>query len=255
MCEMKGIIAAFAMYSKIPMPKIEWNAKNMRYAMAFFPLVGMVLGGVFLAWSRLAERLELTGVTFAAGSVLIPLLLTGGLHMDGFIDTVDAWHCYGGPEKRREVLKDPHVGAFGVIWCGAYLLALLGGWAQLYERPRFIWLVAAGFVFSRTLTAILTLTQPPASASGILHSFASSTEKKPVIAILITFIALLSALGIWLELLVCGGLLAVILLISVLCIRAAKREFGGISGDLAGFFLQIIELVFLLAAVIGGLIL
>ena len=252
---MKGIIAAFAMYSKIPMPKTEWNKKNMRYAMMFFPLVGVVIGGMLWLWHWLVAQFNMAGFLFAAGATVLPLLLTGGLHMDGFIDTVDAWHCYGSPAKRRAVLKDPHVGALGVIWCSIYLLVVLGLWAQLYEQPRLIWLAAAGCFFSRALTALVSITEKTANQGGILHSFASNAEKKPVIVVLSAFLLIVSAVGIRFEPVVCMLLLLSILLVSKLCVRAARREFAGVSGDLAGFFLQIIELVILVAAAIGGVFL
>ena len=252
---MKSIIAAFAMYSKIPMPRLEWSKKNLRYIMAFFPLVGAVLGSALWGWHLLAERLGFIALLFAAGATALPIVFTGGLHMDGFIDTVDAWHCHGEPEKRRVVLKDPHVGAFGVIWCGAYLVVVYGLWAQIYEQPGFMWLAAAGFVFSRALTALLTLTEKAASDSGILCGFAVSADKKTVIVVLLTLLLMLAATGIYLAPAVCATLAIVIFAVLLLCIRAARKEFGGVSGDLAGFFLQVIEILILAAAAVGGALL
>ncbi|MDE6738305.1 MAG: adenosylcobinamide-GDP ribazoletransferase, partial [Lachnospiraceae bacterium] len=53
---MKSIINSFiiavAMYSKIPMPKVEWNQKNMKYVLCFFPVIGLVIGALLYGWSR-----------------------------------------------------------------------------------------------------------------------------------------------------------------------------------------------------------
>lgn len=68
---------------------------------------------------------------FASIAVCIPLLVTGGIHMDGYMDTVDALSSHQSVEKKLEILKDPNAGAFAVIYCGIYLLLSLGLFYQL----------------------------------------------------------------------------------------------------------------------------
>ena len=65
----------------------------------------------------------------AAVAVLIPVLVTGGIHLDGFLDTSDAlsWQV---TERRFEILKDPHTGAFVIIACCSYFLAAFGIWTE-----------------------------------------------------------------------------------------------------------------------------
>ena len=113
----KALVIAFSTYSKLPMPQVEWSEKNMRYAVCFFPLVGAVAGGVLLAWCWLCRALALTVPLRAAGGVVIPLLVSGGIHMDGWCDTADALASHQERARKLEILKDSHTGAFAVIAC------------------------------------------------------------------------------------------------------------------------------------------
>ena len=123
----KSCIIAFAMYSKIPMPHVEWEEKSMRYAMAFFPLVGAVIGGCMTAWWHVAAvrnyNVLFTGAVFA----VLPLLISGGIHMDGFLDTMDALGSCRPREEKLDILKDPHAGAFAIISAAAYMALYTGG--------------------------------------------------------------------------------------------------------------------------------
>mgnify|MGYP000057866405 FL=1 len=119
MIVLQTIAVAFAMFSAIPVPQFEWNEKNMRYAMCAFPLIGVVIGA---AWC-VCGALPLPGLAKAAGFALIPVWITGGIHLDGYADTCDALSSYGDREKKLEILKDPHCGAFAVIRLCSYFLA------------------------------------------------------------------------------------------------------------------------------------
>ena len=111
MIVLQTIAVAFAMFSAIPVPQFAWNEKNMRYAMCAFPLIGVVIGA---AWC-VCGALPLPGLAKAAGFALVPVWITGGIHLDGYADTCDALSSYGDREKKLEILKDPRCGR--VRWC------------------------------------------------------------------------------------------------------------------------------------------
>ena len=108
MIGLQTIAVAFAMFSALPVPQFAWNQKNMRYAMCAFPLIGVVIGGLWC----LCGALPLPMPAKAAGFCLIPVWVTGGIHLDGYADTCDALSSYGDTAKKLEILKDPHCGAF-----------------------------------------------------------------------------------------------------------------------------------------------
>ena len=87
---LNNLLVAFAMYSRLPVPKADWEEDNMKYCICFFPLIGLISGLLVNVTWRL---LLLAGAGNAVqGSVLavIPILVTGGIHMDGLMDTADA---------------------------------------------------------------------------------------------------------------------------------------------------------------------
>ena len=114
----RSFITAFQMYSRIPMPRIEWRPENRRYALCFFPFVGMVMGCLFMLWDRICTRLGTGSLLFGAGAVFLTVLVTGGIHLDGFCDTCDARASWGDKARKLEILSDSHIGAFAAIKLG-----------------------------------------------------------------------------------------------------------------------------------------
>ena len=90
---------AFSMYSKIPMPASDWKKENMRYIMCFFPLIGVIIGGMVWLWGFYGRYITNSEGFYAMIFVMIPVFLTGGIHLDGLLDTSDAIHSYQPREK------------------------------------------------------------------------------------------------------------------------------------------------------------
>lgn len=243
---------AFSMYSRIPMPRADWSKEKMKYVMAFLPLVGAAVGAAELLWFRLARWAGMGEILTVVGLTLIPLLLTGGIHMDGFLDTIDARRSYQPRERKLEILKDPHTGAFAIIYGGVYLMAMFGLYSELTAAEW--WVIAIGFVLSRSLGGISVVAFRGAKNTGMAAEFRLSAEKKIVLAVLTVFAAA-----------ACAAMILVRPLAGVLAVAAAAamflyyrwftyREFGGITGDLAGYFIQMSELMIAAAAMIAALI-
>ncbi|MBQ4275848.1 MAG: adenosylcobinamide-GDP ribazoletransferase, partial [Lachnospiraceae bacterium] len=111
----RSFLIALSMYSKIPVPRCEWKEEDMKYVFIFFPLIGIVIGGLIYGWNYLCRYFELPDILRVCITAAIPIIITGGIHADGFMDTMDALHSYRDKEKKLEILKDPHIGAFSVI--------------------------------------------------------------------------------------------------------------------------------------------
>ena len=194
MTALQTIAVAFAMFSALPMPQFDWNEKNMRYALCAFPLVGVVCGALWFC--------------------LVPVWVTGGIHLDGYADTCDALSSYGDTAKKLEILKDPHCGAFAVIRLCSYFAAYfaLCGCVAFTPRVGVLWTLA--LVGERALSGL---------------------------AVLCAMLAVgLTALGGWALVLAAGCVFARYYVV-------AKNQFGGVTGDLAGWFLQKCE-IWMLAA-------
>ena len=173
--------------------------------------------------------------------MLIPVLVTGGIHLDGLLDTADALSSWQPMERRLEILKDSHAGAFAIIVCCGYFLALFGIWTEAV--PEDISVLALGFFLSRALSGFGICTFHCAKNSGLAATFAQAADQKRCRIILVVEAAICMAAMIWLDPARGATASASAVIVCLCCRRMAMKKFGGITGDIQGFFLQICELV------------
>ena len=178
---LRSLAMAFLMFSVIPMPRIEWKQENMKYMLACLPLVGAAAGLLQWGWFMLCEALSFGNVLFAAGLTLLPVLITGGIHMDGFCDTVDALASHGPSARKREILKDPHAGAFAVIYAGLWLLSFFALCTELPRSREAVFALGLHQVFARALGALGSVCLPSASGEGLQHTFRGAASGRAVV--------------------------------------------------------------------------
>jgi len=247
------LFVALSTYSALPVPQFDWNERNMRYAICCFPAVGILCGGALFLWNLLCCTLEVSAVLFAAVAACLPLLITGGIHMDGYMDTVDALASHQSRERKLEILKDSHCGAFAVVYCAVYLLLHFGLFHAVYEA-RTVPAYVLAYVVSRALSALCAVTMPNARKSGMLCAFTKDAQKGWAVTAMVLLLLTVGA-GMLVFAPICGGISLVCALCSLLLYRRmAMKEFLGVTGDTSGFFLQICELVMLAGIWIGGLL-
>ena len=251
----KAFCIAFSTYSKIPMPQFEWKEKDMRYHLIFFPLIGAVIGAGLYGWGILCRWLELPEFAFTLVAAVIPIFVTGGFHVDGFMDTMDAWKSYKSKEEKLKIMKDPHIGAFSVIMLALYGMVYLAS-VSLLNRDGYL-LFAVSFAVARILSALTVMTFPHAKEEGMLYTMSgkmnvypsSSHEESKTSGRRLVIVVLI------LELMVCAGwmiwknailgvemLLADALLVLYYDLRT-RKELGGITGDTAGYFVVCSEVL------------
>ncbi|MBQ0000505.1 MAG: adenosylcobinamide-GDP ribazoletransferase [Clostridiales bacterium] len=232
---------AFSMFSKIHMPMADWNKENMKYMLCFFPFVGTVIGLLTLGAEYLAIKLGY-GTSFTAMVlVLLPVLVTGGIHVDGLLDTSDAMSSWQERERRLEILKDSHTGAFAIINACIYFLAWFGAASEIAFNTKAIAILAMGYMVSRSLSGIGVVCFPKATEKGTVHEFSSKAENKTVRNVLIVYLILLCAAMILIQPLYGAAAFAGALLVFFWYYRMAMKYFGGTTGDLSGCFLCVCE--------------
>lgn len=239
---MKSLIIAFAMYSKVPMPRVDWEKKALSWALCWFPLVGAVIGAVLYGWMSLARYLGFGPLFFAAVALLIPIALSGGIHLDGFCDTCDALSSHQTRERKLEILKDSHTGAFAIICCGLYLLVFFACWSEVAAAGRAALVLALGPVLSRSLSGLFAVTLPNARGTGLLATFTDTMDTAKARGVMVIWVVACVAAMLWLDLWTGGAALLGAGLACLYYRVMSARQFGGVTGDLAGFFLQICEL-------------
>ena len=176
MTVLQTIAVAFAMFSAVPVPQFDWNEKNMRYSLCAFPLVGVLCG---VLWCVCAS-LPLPAMVRAAGFCLIPVWVTGGIHLDGYADTCDALCSYGDTQKKLDILKDPHCGAFAVIRLCSYFVAYFALCCCVQFTPQVgaVWLLA--LVLERACSGYAVAAFPLAKNTGLAHTFATAADRTTV---------------------------------------------------------------------------
>lgn len=251
----RSFIIAMSMYSRIPMPQFAWKDKDLRYAICFFPAVGLVIAAAEYLWLYLAWKFSLGDIAEVLVFAAIPLLVTGGIHADGFIDTSDAWQSYEGRERKLEILKDPHIGAFGVIRFAVFGLLYLAAASVAIREMNHTQavLLCLSFAESRMFSGFAAVTLPNARGEGMLYSFAGKETDPKLIAIMCCEMLAL-ALGMMVLDPLHGGFLWVsALLVFGYYKWKAEKELGGITGDLEGWFLCLLELTFAVVTVLCAL--
>lgn len=237
---LKSLIISFSMYSRIPMPQFEWKEEDMKYVLCFFPWIGLIIGVFIYFWNKLCIRYGIGLLCDTVIGMAIPLLVTGGIHVDGFMDTMDAFHSYQSKDRKLEIMKDPHLGAFSVIMLALYGLIYLGAFSELRDKQLLL-IFCAGFYLSRCLCGISAVTFPLAKKEGLLFLFAGHAHKKIVkrtLYLQTVFCIVFMLFQSWKA----GG----VIVAAALCSYAyygyrCKKEFGGITGDTAGYFVLICE--------------
>lgn len=232
---------AFSMYSRLPAAQCDWSEQNMQYVMCFFPWVGAVIGVLCLGWALLAVRLSVHAPLRNVVLMLIPVAVSGGIHLDGLLDTADAMSSWRPREKRLEILKDSHAGAFAVIACTAYFFLLYAVIDMV--QGEMVYVYAFTFVVSRSLSGFSVVTFPKAAANGTVAGFSRNAQTRIIQGTAGIYLVLCAAAMAVLQPRYALAAFAGAFLTFFWYYRMAMKQFGGINGDLAGCFLSVCELV------------
>ena len=239
---MKNILSGFAlavsMLTTIPFFKVHEFYKGINgYSVMFYPLVGFLLGTILYG---VGTFLSPYIPSFHIGIILFALwaVLTGGLHLDGYCDTVDG--LFVDKSRSLEVMKDPHNGGMGMIFGGVFFIlkaSSLAAFDLFYLLPMVLML-------PRLAVVLMIYAYPYVSKSG-MSTLAKEELKgwQVLVALLYTLVAVIY-FHTWLLLLVT---VIVVLLIKTFFIK----RYGGFTGDIYGFSIEVIELALLNTLIIG----
>lgn len=234
-----GLFMAWGMFLSIPCPVLRWDEEARSEMLACMPFTGCIIGGLWALAAYLLGLISCPAALSAALLTALPWVLSGFIHLDGFMDVCDAVLSRRDPETKRRILKDSHCGSFAVI--SMALLALFG--ATLFaskpagELP--LLPLAAIPVTTRSMAGLaVTLVKPMETSQ-----YSGCVRKKPIC---------IASLGIWLA--ACIALPIVINGVRGLAPAAAAlgyaaaafaacRSLKGMNGDVSGFALTLGELM------------
>lgn len=237
---MKTYFHAFAMcqsmFCAIPFPGNIWDEKARDKMLLFLPVLGLEIGVIWAVLAWLCQLLNLPVLMQGLILSLYPYLVTGFIHLDGYMDVTDAVKSYRTLERRREILKDSHVGAFAVIGIVILLLAQFVCMASAVPAENFRILIFVPAV-SRCCSALAVTGLQPMNTS----QYADQKKPKAHIVVLTAMLLVFLAAGF----LLCrryGFVLLGCLAGYGAALRKAYKSLEGMNGDISGYALSIAEL-------------
>ena len=205
-----------------------WTAEDFGRSTRFFPLVGLVLGICYaLAAWILVSALGMRALT-AALLLILPLLLTGGLHADGFMDTADGVFSGRERERKLEIMKDSRVGSFGVV---AFVLLMFLQFALLLDMspPLLVPVFFVMPIIGRMAMVLAVSCFPYARADGMGKTFADMADRGTVAIAAVTTSVLVIPIGLLATLALVLGVV-----FTLLFCRWITAILGGVTGDVYG---------------------
>ena len=225
-----------SMFCAIPCLSRVWDEEARDKMLLFLPAVGLEIGAIWALLAWLCRYLALPAVVQGAVLGAYPFVVTGFIHLDGFMDVTDAVRSCRDLARRREILKDSHVGSFAVI--GVVLLALCQ--TALFASAKAaasLWTLLLLPAVSRCGSALAVTVLRPMSTS----QYAAQKKPKSHVIILCTQLAVYLAAGFlagWKTgLALCGCLAGY-----ALALRKAYHSLDGMNGDISGYALTLSEL-------------
>lgn len=227
---LRALAAAFGYFSILP--SRARSAPNPA-AFALLPIVGVVLGVLAASIGLLGARV-LHGEWRIALALVAMLVLTGALHLDGYLDCADAICASVPPERRRAILRDPHHGSYAL----AALAILIVLWlAALAGIPSARFVVALAFAAGAARLAVLPLAWIfPAATASTAGAIAGTPA--PLLAAL--SLAIVVAIG-WLVAPLVPLALLPLAVVALGGAAVARRRLGAVSGDVYGALICILE--------------
>lgn len=228
---------ALQFLTRLPVPaSVAYDPALAGRSLLAYPWVGLLLGALLCGAQALAASAP--PALAAALLLLLWVLLTGALHLDGWADCADAWvGGHGSRERTWQILKDPHVGSVAVVLLVCLLLLKFAALQSLANREALLWSPVAG----RSAALALLLFSPYANPQGLASAWLAHVPLVPARLCLLAVALLIGwRLG-WVELLAAASV--------AWAIRAlAMERLGGVSGDVCGAAVEAVETAVLLAA-------
>jgi len=240
---MRGVLTAVGFLTVLPVgPRGEPRRGDLGRAVVWFPLVGLLIG-LLAAGVDWCGRALWDSHIAAALVIGATLLLTGGLHLDGLMDTADAFFSHRDREGMLQVMRDSRAGALGVAAGLSVIVAKFAAYGHL-EGVEHWRVIAVTPLIGRLGLVVGMALFPYARETGMGARFAAETKLWHSIGAATIAVATALALMRW------GGLAlaGMAILLALLSGAYASRRLGGLTGDVYGAINELVELLALLAA-------
>ncbi|WP_342559095.1 adenosylcobinamide-GDP ribazoletransferase [Metasolibacillus sp. FSL K6-0083] len=240
-----GLLLSLQFFSVLPIKReLSLTKKNVTAMYILMPLLSLLTGGALIGFLTINNYwLQLSPLLTAAILVVGMIVITGGIHTDGFIDTSDAFFSYRDTEKRLTILEDPRVGAFGVLAVVCLLLLKVGFLYEALLREINLFYFIAIPLLARVAMLLYFITMKSAKTTGLAAYFKERVQTRAVIVACVFYSLLVISFALYMG---DWSLLAlyIMMLCSLLFYRHwSNKNFAGMTGDLLGALYEGMELV------------
>jgi len=234
-----GLFMSWGMFCSIPCPMKIWDENAKGFMLVFLPVIGLLLGAVWAVCAFLLQLACLPGLMTSGLLTIIPYLLTGFIHLDGYMDCNDAILSRRDLPERRRILKDSHTGAFAVISVCVMMLITFAALSGLTaEKP--VWTMLFIPAAARCVSSVCVMSFKPMEGSSYEKVQPAITNGCRVAAwIILLVIAVLPFILFGLQ-----GLCSLAsMLAAMLAVLYGRNQLDGMNGDISGYAITIGECV------------
>lgn len=260
-----NFITAFFMawgnFITLPCPSQKWDGKLKNLMLAMLPSVGLVVGLLFFALMVVCEKVRIPDMVAALIAEFYMFYIHGFMHLDGFMDCTDAIMSRRDLEERQRIMKDPTVGSFAVVMVAFLLIGWLACfYTMLSSSPLMVYGIVLVPVISRAGAGYQVLTYKPIGHSQYVEDYEAKDRGKYRALVIIQQLLYMVILYVVFSFVV--GL-SFNQMIKVFCVNLAtsivtfiagahaRKQLGGMSGDIAGYSIIWGEFAGVLAAAIS----
>lgn len=236
---LESIVVAFQFLTRLYLPiNVEWDTANLRRSLMWFGLVGAFIGVILAGAMTLFNRFDLIPAVSAIIILLIWIFITGGMHIDGISDMADGFFSMRDKEKTLEIMKDSHIGAFGVITIVFLLLIKFEMLKEFIIIEKNVCLLILPPTIARIAAGLVLSFYETTKKSGLGYTFHSSDPR------------IFWAIGFVVTLIISSILnikslifIGIAILASNLMALWAKKKIGGLNGDIYGAIVETVEVI------------
>lgn len=236
---LESIVVAFQFLTRLYLPiNVEWDTANLRRSLMWFGLVGAFIGVILAGAMTLFNRFNVIPAVSGIIILIIWIFITGGMHIDGISDMADGFFSMRDKEKTLEIMKDSHVGAFGVITIVFLLLIKFEMLKEFIIIEKNVWLLILPPTIARIAAGLVLSFYETTKKSGLGYTFHSSDPR------------IFWAIGFVVTLIISSILnikslifIGIAILASNLMALWAKKKIGGLNGDIYGAIVETVEVI------------
>ncbi|MFP3918984.1 adenosylcobinamide-GDP ribazoletransferase [Lysinibacillus telephonicus] len=243
---LNGLLLSFQFFTSLPIQKqLPMNKKSVTAMYVTMPILGLLMGSTIAIIIFINEHfLQFSSLLLAVCIVVANIVMTGGLHLDGWMDMGDAYFSYQAKERRLEILEDSRIGAFGAISLVVLVLlkiAFIYEVLNKLESVSYLFFICIPFL-SRIAVLIYFLSTGPVKEKGLAAYFKAQVIHRRVWISIAIYILLLILASYFFSTSCLLILFGAMLFFIYLYRQWTNRNFGGMTGDLIGALYEGAEL-------------